>query len=51
MTSYLYAVSEALKIAFIVKAIWFRNWRGTEKQKVRGCSVHIVLLYCDFNCI
>jgi hypothetical protein len=35
--SYLYAVSEALKLAYIVKAVWFRNWRGTEKQKVRGC--------------
>ena len=49
--NYLYAVSEALKPAFIVKAVWFRNWRGTEKQKVRGCCVHIVSLDCHFNCI
>jgi len=34
--SYLYAVSEAMKPAFIIKAGRFRNWRGTEKQKVRG---------------
>jgi len=33
---YLFAVSEALKPAFILKAVCFCNWRGTEKQKVKG---------------
>jgi hypothetical protein len=31
--SYLYAVAEALKPAFIVKAVWFRNWRGTRNRR------------------
>jgi len=36
MTPFISDVSETLKPSFIVKAAWFCNWRGTEKQKVRG---------------
>jgi hypothetical protein len=32
--SYLYAVSEGLKPAFIEKAAWFSNWRGNGKGGV-----------------